>query len=337
MSRSVFVTGATGYIARHIVARLLDDGHRVIGSTRDLRREAELHEALGPALADPGSLDRLSLVALDLTEDAGWDHAMSGADALIHTASPYPFTQPRDAEALIEAAVGGTLRALRAARRACIGQVVLTSSTVAVTDPAGEKDVYSEADWTDPDKPGVTPYARSKTLAERAAWDWAGSEAPDLRLAVINPAFVIGPPLGESQGTSMRVVARLLRGRDPMLPRLGLPCCDVRDVAEAHLRALEAEGAGGHRHIVFDRFLWFSEIARLVREAVPGARASTRVAPDVLVRLMAIFDPAIRSIVPQLGRVTRADNTRMREILGLAPRDARESIRETARHIAALA
>ena len=335
ISRNVLVTGATGYIGKHIVRQLLDDGHAVVGSARSAASDAEICAALSPALKDPSALKNYRTVQLDLTDDHGWSDACDGIDVMMHTASPFPIVQPKDPDEVVRPAVDGTIRALNAAKTAGITNVVITSSSVAIMDPPEERDIYSEADWTDPDKPGLTPYARSKTLAERAAWDFVGDIAPDIRLSVINPTFVQGAPLGANYGTSIQLIERILRGKDPMLPRAGFSTCDVRDVALAHIRAMERPEAAGHRHLIVDRFLWFADFARIINDAVPGANAPTRVAPDLLIRFLGLFDSGIRSITSSLGRVTRSDNTRMREVLGIEPRDARESVGEGARWLRA--
>jgi dihydroflavonol-4-reductase len=331
LSSTVLVTGATGYIARHIIRRLLDRGHTVVGTTRDASRDAEMRAALEPVLADRSSLERYRTVSLDLLRYNGWGSAMEGVDTLIHTASPFPISSPKNADDVVRPAVDGTLRALRAAQAAGIANVVLTSSSVAVTETSDHRDIYDETCWTDPQKTGLSPYALSKTLAERAAWEFVSTDARGMRLSVINPTFVLGAPLGSDFGTSIKVIERLMRGTDPMLPRFGFACCDVGDVAEAHVRAMDRSEAAGRRHIIYDRFMWLEEIASVIRDAAPSARPARRVAPDVLMRLVGVFDPAVRGIVPQLGKITRADNSRMREALGLEPRDTRDSVAETAR------
>ncbi|MGI9393614.1 MAG: NAD-dependent epimerase/dehydratase family protein, partial [Boseongicola sp.] len=329
--RNVLVTGATGYIGKHIVRQLLDDGHTVVGSARSAASDAEICAALSPALKDPSALKEYRTVQLDLADDHGWSEACDGIDVMMHTASPFPIVQPKDPDEVVRPAVDGTIRALKAAKAAGVTNVVMTSSSAAIMDPPEEKDVYSEADWTDPDKPGLTPYARSKTLAEHAAWGFVDDEAPDMRLSVINPTLVQGAPLDSNYGTSIQLTERILRGKDPMVPRAGFSTCDVHDVALAHIRAMERPEAAGHRHLIVDQFLWFADLARLINEAVPGGKASTRVAPDILIRLLGLFDPSIRSISSSLGRATKSDNTRMRDALGIEPRDAHESVRETAR------
>ena len=330
MSKNILVTGATGYIGKHIVLQLLDAGHNVVGSARKSDGDAEICAALNPVLKDPSALKNYKTVQLDLSEDHGWSSALDGIDVLMHTASPFPIVQPKDPDAIVRPAVDGTLRALDAAKSAGVETVVMTSSSVAIMDPPEERAVYDETDWTDPDKPGLTPYARSKTLAERAAWDFVENSAPEMQLSVINPTFVQGAPLDRNFGTSIQVIDRILRGKDPMLPRVGFSTCDVRDVALAHIRAMERPEAAGHRHLIVDRFHWFADLARLVKEAIPSAKAPSRVAPDLLIRFLALFDASIRTIVPSLGKVTASDNSRMRDVLGIVPRDTRESVRETA-------
>ena len=335
MPRNILVTGATGYIGKHLVRQLLDDGHTVVGSARSAASDAEICAALSPVLKDPSALRNYRTVQLDLADDHGWTEAFDGTDVLMHTASPFPIVQPKDPDEVVRPAVEGTLRALRAANAAGVKNVVLTSSSNAIMEAPERGEPYNSDDWTDPNKPGLTAYAKSKTVAERAAWDFVESEAPDMRLAVINPTFVQGAPLDRNYGTSVQVIERLLRGKDPMLPRVGFSTCDVNDVALAHIRAMERPEATGHRHLITDRFLWFADLARLVNEAVPAAKAPTRVAPDFLIRILGLFDPSIRSITPSLGRSSEADNTRMRNVLGIEPRDARESVRETARWLRA--
>jgi dihydroflavonol-4-reductase len=330
---TVFVTGASGYIAKHIILKLLNAGYAVTGSVRSAAREDEVRAAVAPHLDDPEGLDRrLRFAVLDLEKDDGWDAALRGADVLMHTASPFPMTQPDDPQQLIRPAVDGALRALRAAQAAGIGRVVLTSSSVAVMGSAGNDagKTHTEDDWTDPDAPGVTAYARSKTLAERAAWAFVRDEAPDMALTVINPVLVLGPPLDGQFGTSVGLVQRLLRARDPMLPRFGIGVVDVRDVAEMHLRALTATGAAGNRHIAADRFIWFHEMAETLKAAYPGRRIVTRRAPDVMVRLLALFDKSVRSILPDLGKTREISNARAREVMGIAFIPAERSVRDTA-------
>jgi len=333
---TVLVTGATGFIAKHIVLELLNAGHRVVGSLRTESRRDEVRDAVRPHLASADDLDhRLRFVTLDLNNDDGWAEATPGVDVLMHTASPLPMKQPRNEEELVRPAVNGTLRALRAAHTAGIRRVVLTSSTAAVTNrpPDLDKDTFDESDWSDPSWTGMSPYTKSKTLAERAAWDFVENQAPDMQLTAINPCLVLGRPLDDHYGTSLRVVERLLRGRDPLLPKVGMGIVDVADVARMHVRAMTAAGAPGKRFIGAAEFMWIAEIAELLKAAYPERRIPLRTAPDFLIRLASLFDRAIRSIVPLLGKRQELDNARARELLDMDFIPGPESVRAAARYI----
>ena len=333
---TVLVTGATGFIAKHVVLELLNAGHRVVGSLRTESRCGEVRDAVQPHLSSADDVDpRLRFVTLDLNNDSGWAEAMSGVDVLMHTASPLPMKQPRDENELVRPAVEGTLRALRTAHTAGIRRVVLTSSTAAVTHrpPGLEKDDFNESDWSDPSWTGISPYTKSKTLAERAAWNFVENEAPDMQLTAINPCLVLGRPLDDFYGTSLRVVERLLRGRDPLLPKVGMGIVDVADVARMHVRAMTAAGAPGKRLIGAAEFMWIAEIAEILKAAYPERRIPLRTAPDFVIRLAGLFDRSIRSIVPLLGRRQGLDNSRARALLDMDFIPAAESVREAGRYI----
>lgn len=335
MSR-VVITGASGFIAKHIVLRALNAGHDVVATLRSPGRAEEVRAAIRSGLADPAGLHRLGFATVDLEADAGWAEALQGAEALIHTASPFSAAQPKDADILIRPAVEGTRRALVAARAAGVRRVVLTSSVAAITGRgAGQgPGLFDENRWTDPDDPKVTPYARSKTLAERAAWDFVAAH-PEMQLTAINPSLVMGPPLDSHYGTSVGLVARLLGGRDPMLPKIGFGIVDVRDVAEMHLCALERPEAVGQRIIASAGSLWFKQIAAAVAAEAPGRRVPLREAPNPLIRLLALFDPAIRTILPTLGTMDQFANDRARGILGISFVPAAEAVQATARVLVA--
>ncbi len=340
MTRTILLTGASGYIAKHVALKLLDAGFRVRASVRTPARADEVRSALAPHLAPhladgTGLEDRLSFVPLDLGRDEGWAEAMDGVEALVHTASPFPLAQPKDEADLIRPAVDGTLRALSAAHAAGIDRVVLTSSVIAVAGgrlPAG-KPAFDEEDWTDPTDPAVTAYGRSKTLAERAAWDFVRDRAPGMKLTTINPALVLGPPLDLAFGSSVSIVERLLRGKDPAMPRVGFPIVDVRDVAEMHLRALTLPQTEGQRFLAAERFLWFQEIAAILKAEFPDRRIPTRRAPDALVRVLALFDTSIRTVLPALGRRDEVSAERARSVMGLSFIPADRTIIETGRFL----
>lgn len=332
----ILVTGASGFIARHILLQALEAGHRVRGTVRSAARAEQVRAALRARLADPAALDRLSFATLDLMQDAGWAEACAGVRAMIHTASPFPMAQPKEADALIRPAVEGTLRALRAARAAGVARVVLTSSVAAVTAAGGGNRLLTEADWTDLNDPAAGAYIRSKTLAERAAWDFVRDEAPAMALTAINPALVLGPPLDRDYGTSVAVVERILKGRDPMLPRLGFGIVDVRDVARMHLAALDRPESAGRRYIGAGGALWFRDIAAILRREYPGRRMPRIEAPDIVLRGLALFDPAIRSILGGLGSIPELSAARARQELGIDFIAPEAAVRATARALVAM-
>jgi dihydroflavonol-4-reductase len=331
--QNVLVTGASGFIAKHIVSQLLNAGYRVRGSVRSARRGQEVVNAMRPTLKDPNNLDqRLELVELDLSRDEGWNQAMSDMNVLMHTASPFPIEQPSNEEEIIRPAVDGTLRALRAAHRAGVNRVVITSSsvTIMVKELEPGRQVLDETDWTDLSDARAIPYVKSKTLAESAAWEFVKTHAPEMELTTINPAFVLGPPLDAKIGTSLKVVQRLLRCKDPMLPNFGFPTVDVRDIAVMHIRALERPETIGKRIIGGDQFLWFVDMAKMLQKAYPDRKMVTRKAPNFVVRFLSLFDREIRTIVHTLGREDRISSDRARTMLDMQFIDTRDSLKASA-------
>lgn len=314
MPETILLTGASGFMAKHVLRQMLEAGHRIRAAIRTPARADEVRHAVLSGLP-PDAAERLGFVTLDLTSDAGWSAAAEGVTALVHTASPFPIAQPKNADDLIRPAVEGTRRALHAARYAGIARVILTSSSVAVA-PVAPQARLDETDWSDPDDPRATAYQRSKTLAERAAWTFA-RENPGLAMTVINPALVLGPPLDRTFGSSVGLVRRILSGRDPLVPALGFGVVDVRDVALAHLRALERPGTAGKRYLVVAGSMWMADMARVLRKSYPARRIATRVAPTVVMRLLALADPEVRAILPGLGHIETYANDRARADLGI--------------------
>ena len=307
MPDTILLTGISGFIAKHIALKLLNAGYAVRGTVRKMDRRAEVFDALRPHLT-PGAEQNLHLVPIDLMRDDGWADAMDGITALMHVASPFPLAQPDNPDDLIRPAVDGTLRALRAAQAAGVVRVILTSSTVAVinTRKTGMQD---ESDWCDPDAPGTSAYALSKLRAERAAWDFVATH-PEMRLTTINPGLVLGPPLDKHSGSSISLVTRLLRGRDPAVPRLNFPTVDVRDVAEMHLRALQRPETAGKRYLSVAGSVWMGDMARSLQAAYPQRKIATRDAPVWLLRILALFDRDVRAILPGVGQTYPVSNAR---------------------------
>jgi dihydroflavonol-4-reductase len=331
---TVLVTGGTGFLGGWCASSLLERGYAVRTSVRDLARESAVHDAV--AATGVAANGRLTVVQADLGSDAGWAEAVQGCRYVLHVASPFPPVQPKDPDELIVPARDGALRALRAALEAGVERVVMTSSIAAVRGPrpSSEAAPYTEADWTDGNDTARTPYVRSKTLAEQAAWDHVRSAGAEDRLAAINPGAIIGPALSDDHSYSLQAIQRLLGGM-PAAPRLGFTFVDVRDVAELHLRAMTEPAAGGQRFIATDRFLWLPEVAAVLRQRLgdAGARVPARTAPNLLIRAMALFDPSVRSVVGDLGKRSWFSSQKARTTLGWTTRPVEDSIEDCARSL----
>jgi nucleoside-diphosphate-sugar epimerase len=323
-SNRVLVTGATGFIALHCIQQLLDAGYSVRGTARSARRGDAVRDVLRPHLADPTRLDGLEVVAADLERDEGWDAAASGCRYVLHVASPFPATPPRDENEIIAPAREGALRVLRAAKGAGAARVVLTSSLAAVLYGVDRDKTFTEADWSNVDDPRIGAYEKSKTLAERAAWEFA--RANDLELAVINPGAVLGPSLGPDVSTSGEIVKKLMTREFPACPDLHFAMVDVRDVAAAHLAAMTAPEAAGERFLCALGDFSMRDVARVLAAhyGPRGYRIPTAPLPGFLLRVLAIFDGTARLALNDLGRPQRIDNSKIRKQLGWSPRGLEE-------------
>jgi len=336
--QTVLVTGGSGFLGGWCLVELLQRGYGARTTVRDLARESEVRAAVGTQV---DARDRLDVVAADLTKDDGWADAVAGCDYVLHVASPFPPAQPKDPDELIVPARDGTLRVLRASLAAGVKRIVLTSSVAAVRSPgpgsvANGREL-TEDDWNDPDNPYSTPYTRSKTIAERAAWDFMRAEGAEDRLVTVQPGAIIGPVLGRDRSYSLQAVERMLTGKMPGLPRLGFSFIDVRDVAALEVGAMTAPEAGGQRLIAASTFLWFSDVATILREQLgPDARkVPRRGVPDFVVRVLARFDPELRSIVGELGHRTTYSVENARRRVGWTPRPMQETIVDCAHSLLA--
>lgn len=336
---TVLVTGGSGFVGTHLIARLLADGASVRTTMRDLGREGELRAALGRAGVDPG--ERLSVVAADLSTDAGWPVAVRGCTYVHHVASPFPAGVPKDDEELIAPARDGALRVLRAARDAGVRRVVLTSSFAAIGYGHGGRTApFTETDWTDLDGDGDVPaYPKSKTIAERAAWGFVAEEGNGLELAVVNPVAIFGPTLTEDLSTSLVLIKRLMDGSMPGTPRIYFGVVDVRDVADLHVRAMRDPAAAGQRFLAVEGpSLSVADMAAILRRRMPefAGKLPKRQLPDILFRIMGLFDPAVRTIVPNLGKKREASGEKARRLLGWSPRSSEDAVVATAESLVRL-
>ncbi|MET7396650.1 NAD-dependent epimerase/dehydratase family protein [Dactylosporangium sp. NPDC005572] len=336
MSETVLVTGGTGYVAGWCVVELLRQGYTVRTTVRDAAKLDRVRAAVA-AEVDPG--ERLTGHVADLTADGGWDAAVAGCDYVLHVASPLGLDGTEDAEALLRPARDGTLRVLRAATAAGVRRVVLTSAANAASPSSYREDgVTDETLWTDPDDPALTPYRRAKTVAERAAWDFMAAHPGPTTLTTILPGAVFGPVLTPGNLGSVQIVARMLGGKMPGTPRIGLEIVDVRDLADLHVRAMTAPAAAGERFLGTGEFTWMREMAAALRAGLgpAGARVPRRQLPDLAVRLAARFDPQLRAITVSLGRRHRHSTAKAERLLGWHPRPAAETVVDCARSLLAL-
>jgi len=328
MTDRVLLTGVTGYIGEHCAAELLRAGYEVVGVVRSQSKA----DATKSALARVAAVDRLSFAHADLLSDDGWNEAMRGSTFVIHVASPFVLAEPRDENELIAPAVEGTRRVVAAAQRAGVRRLVLTSSTFAVIagKPTGR---YGPDAWSDT-AANIGAYAKSKTLAERAAWNAVG--AGEMELTVINPGAVFGPSLGaQMDGQSVAMMTSMIGGKMPMIPDTSMGMIDVRDVARLHVAALTAQGAAGKRFIAAGAEpVSMSTLAAVLRGA--GYRkAPSRKAPTALLKVMGLFDREVKGMLPMVGVKASFDNSATVDILGWQPTPIETSVRDMAAAIVA--
>jgi len=328
---TVLVTGGSGFIAGFCIVQLLEQGHTVRATVRNLAREGEVRATLA---ANSVAADApLKFFAANLESDAGWAEAATGCDYVLHVASPFPAAPPKHEDDLIVPAREGALRVLRAARGAGVKRVVMTSSFAAIGYGHPQRDrPFDETDWTDPNGDDTGAYAKSKTAAERAAWDFIAKEGGALELSVVNPVGVFGPLLGPDYSPSILIVKRLMDGDFPGAPKLYFGAVDVRDVADLHLRAMTDPKAKGERFLaVAGDFISMHEIAMILKRRLGAAAAKvpTRILPNWAVRIVSIFDPAARLITPELGKHKQGTNAKARKLLGWNPRSNEECVSAT--------
>ena len=329
-SENVLVTGGSGFVATHCLLALHRAGFRLRATLRSLERAREVEAVLRRA---HGGDVPVSWFQADLTRDAGWAEATAGAAFVLHVASPLPRILPRDPAELIEPARDGALRLLRAASRSGVRRVVLTSSTAAICYGRGQIDrAFTEADWSDPESRDNSSYTRSKTYAERAAWEFMQREAGATQLTTINPGAVLGPVLERDYGTSAEIVLKLMTGAFPGIPDFDFPIVDVRDVADLHVAALRAPDAAGERFLCVGGNMTMHEMASVLRAHMPerANKLPRRSLPHWMVRAASLFDPVTRAVIFDLGIRRVCDTSKARRLLGFAPRPLADTVRDTA-------
>ena len=322
--KTILVTGISGYLGLHIAMEGIRRGYRIRGTVRSAGKASEVQAVFSEAEQIP------ELFTADLLNPEGWSEAVASCDAVMHVASPFLIELPAHEDELIRPAVLGVKHVMEAAFSQGVSRIIQTSSIAAIVfGHEKQKSDFTEQDWTIPEGRNVSPYYKSKTLAEKAFWDF-GRKHEEMKLTSICPGFVLGPLLSKDTGTSVEVLVRMMQGKYPGVPRLGFPCVDVRDVAALHWDALEAESSTGKRYAAVAESLWFRQIASLLRDAAPDfkSKVSNRELPDWFVRIFALFDKPTRMILPELGFMAKIVS-KAGEELGFRPRGMEESIRDS--------
>ena len=323
----VLVTGATGFIGLHCIQQLLNQGYQVNGSLRSMDRKSEVIESLEN---NSTSVEHLSLFELDLMSDDGWDTAMEGCDYVLHVASPFVLSN-ESLDFFVKPAVEGATRALKFAKKNNVKKVVLTSSFAAVGDTFDGTVSFDESHWSDTTNDRMSHYSISKTLAEKAAWDYVKDNDVDFKLSVINPTAVIGPSLSKDIGVSNSLILRLLNGSMPALAKIHIGYVDVRDVAKAHILAMTNSASDGERFIVSEKEMWLHESAEVLNNA--GFKAPSRVMPNWFLKIMAMFNGDMVTISKMAGKCRDCHSTKAKDVLGWNPIPAEDSILETAKQL----
>ncbi len=331
MSDLILVTGASGFVGKWCVVKLLEKGYRVRGTIRTAAKASQVRDTISKLLgADAAS--RLDLVEADILDDRGWPEALAGVDAVMHVATAIRGDEPKDSSLVIRPAIEGTERVLRFVDAAGIKRIIITSSIATVGYGHGHttgRRVYDETYFTNLDNMRWTwAYCIGKTKAEQAAWAFA--EARGLDLTTIHPGAIIGPPLDDDASISVGLVSGLLDGTTPAVPSNGYSIIDVRDVADMHVAALEKPEAIGQRYLATSEYMPFPKVAQVVQELYPDRKVVSNVVPDWIIRLIAMFGGPARQIINDIGNEKVFDGRKGEALMGHPYIPARQSIHDTA-------
>ena len=336
MNKKVLLTGISGYIGNHCAVELLKNGYSVRGSVRSLSKKEKVIEAITKEI-DPN--DNLEFCELDLLEDKGWEKAMEGCEFVLHVASPFINIEPKDENEYIRPAVDGTMRALKAAKKAGVKRVVLTSSMVSMLEDADKSINIDYNSWTNVKAKNVSAYAKSKTLAERSAWDFVKNQNKEnpMELSVVNPGPVFGPSLsGNLEGASMGMFKNMILGKVPMVPKSSINMSDVRDVAKIHVLALENKNANGKRFIVTtEKPYAFQDLAQILKSNGYD-KVSTKLAPNFLLKFIGNFDREARSMRAFIGKTYNGDVSSTMKTFNWKPINFEKTVLDSAKSIKGL-
>ncbi|MEL6969692.1 MAG: aldehyde reductase [Bacteroidota bacterium] len=330
MSEKVLLTGVTGFIGSHTAIQLLECGYEVVGTLRSMARAEEIKAVIAEHTKQ---VDKLSFQEAELLDTESWRRAITPDITYVqHIASPLPRELPKTADELIVPARDGALNVLRAAAQAGVKRVVMTSSMAAISYGTGKKQgTFNETHWSNEDvHADHTFYTRSKTVAEKAAWEFMEQDDSGMELSVINPVAVLGPILEKDYGTSADFVKKMMDGSLPMVPKMGFAVVDVRSVADLHIKAMESSQAAGERFLAGGDYYYFSDVAAVLREAYPKHKIPRLAMPDFLVKLLSNFDKSIKQVLPEIGAERKTDISKARQVLNWEPINSKEAILATA-------
>ncbi|WP_228424173.1 SDR family oxidoreductase [Chryseobacterium geocarposphaerae] len=328
---AVLVTGGSGFIAVHCIIKLLEQGYMVRATLRSLHRQNEVKDMLSKG--GISSFENLSFIEADLSQDNNWDKAVQGCTYVLHIASPTPVVNYKHEDEMINPAKDGVLRVLKAARAARVKRVVLTSAYGAVgMGNRNRTTPYTEKDWSNLEA-NLHPYQKSKTIAEKTAWEFIKNEGGGLELSVVNPVAVMGPILGTDYSHSNQVVKKMLEGEIKACPKVY--CChvDVRDVVDLHLLAMTHPKASGERFLATTgKALSMLDVADILKKNLVevAAKVPTREMQNWIVRAAAIFNPSLRMLATLLGKYAETSGDKAKQLLNWSPRSNEEAIIATA-------
>jgi len=334
MVQNVLLTGITGFLGSHTAIQLLEKGYRVIGTLRDASRTASIRATIARHTAH---IDMLEIKEADLSDESVWGELTQGVTYVQHVASPFPRILPKKEEDLILPAKKGTLSILQAASQNGVKRVVITSSSGAIVygkPKHKRKGTFDESDWTDvTNKTDTTPYFRSKTIAERAAWEFIKNDSSGMELTTVCPGAILGPVLEKDFGTSANIVIKTMDGSSPALPNIGFDIVDVRSVADLLIRAMEMPQAANQRYVGSAGFMKFKEVATIIKEANPERKIPTAVLPNFAVRFYAYIDPSLKPVLVDLGAERKVDHTKAQRELDWEPISNREAVQACAKSV----
>ncbi|WP_109298929.1 aldehyde reductase [Aquimarina sp. AU474] len=323
----VLLTGVTGFLGSHTTIQLLNKGYEVIGTLRNMNRSDAIKQIIAK---NTPNINSLSFAEADLMDQEIWNDLTKEVDYVMHIASPFPRELPKHEDDLIIPAKEGTLNILKASAKNNIKRVILTSSTGSIVygkEKSNRSGVYTENDWTDvTNKKDTTPYFRSKTIAEQAAWDFIKTNNTKLELTTICPGAILGPVLEKDFGTSANIVIKMIDGKSPALPKLGFEIVDVRSAADLHIKAMESPKASGERFAAVAGFLSFKELAAILREKFPNKKIPKTILPNFAVRLFSNIDKTLKPILIDLGMERKIDNSKAKQLLNWQPISNNEAI-----------